>query len=292
MPRSSLSPTIRRDPTRAGRLIDKYENAMRELFRAYLEAARDALSKEFDVKLNLTVDTIVMEQVIQVLKDTGVSYAPELLAIAIENVSDAYQQGVRYGSASLKKAGVKVSTSMFPADWRALDVIQSRNLTVLEGITQDINDAIVREVSQGLIQGESISDIAERLEKINGMTDERAYKIARYETMFALNQGTILRYYQTGVEKVEWICGGQDGHTCDDCLELDGKVFDIEHVPDCPLHNSCRCTLAPVIYKDRAAEYTLKQKAAPDMMNILKQKAGAPAWYLHAAGCGCGKCTA
>lgn len=48
-----------------------------------------------------------------------------------------------------------------------------------------------------------------------------------------------------GIERVRWI-SQQDERVCEDCDELDGKVFSIDKIPPKP-HLGCRCYLEPVI---------------------------------------------
>lgn len=288
----NLSPEIRKDPARARRFIEKYEKDLRGLFKRYFDDAVKEVSDAYDLGLaNLSIPGVPPEIMRTVLKDLFVRYGTEILDIAKQNSDAAYHQGVRVGSINLEKAGVKNPATLIPADWRALDWIERRNLTVLEGVTQDINDAIIREVSQGLIQGESIDEVGKRLAKVKGLTEDRAYRIARYETMFSLNQGTINRYYQYGVEKVEWVAG-YDDHTCEECLALDGQVFDIDNIPDCPLHVNCRCTLAPVVRKGYTPEFTMKsvRNAGKAFEDSFYGRILAPPSYLHGSGCLCVTC--
>lgn len=68
-------------------------------------------------------------------------------------------------------------------------------------------------------------------------------QLAHYADQSVVN-GTIDGYKSAGVEKVKWIAV-DDEKTCTECRKLDGKVFDIDKVPDRP-HYRCRCVLEPV----------------------------------------------
>lgn len=68
-------------------------------------------------------------------------------------------------------------------------------------------------------------------------------QLAHYADQSVVN-GTIDGYKSAGVEKVKWIAV-DDEKTCPECRKLDGKVFDIDKVPDRP-HYRCRCVLEPV----------------------------------------------
>jgi len=52
-------------------------------------------------------------------------------------------------------------------------------------------------------------------------------------------------FKDAGVKKVMWITQ-RDEKVCEECGPLDGKIFDIDHVPDVP-HWNCRCYLKPIL---------------------------------------------
>lgn len=279
-----ISAAGKADPAKGARFIRRYEDRINGFTRKYLKAARQILADEFnEPALRHAIPITITPELVKTLQSLATSFGPDILKIASESTKESYQQGIKFGTQQLKSTGMTktLPTTFLGADYRALDILETRNLQVLTGITADINDAIIREVSAGLTKGEDFRDIAARLSELTGMTEERAYRIARYETMFSLNQGTIIRYYQSGVEKVEWITGG-DEHTCDECMDLDGQVFDIDKVPDCPLHINCRCTLAPIVYQER--EYGMKaimQNRREQVITALQTRAGYPPAYLY-----------
>jgi SPP1 gp7 family putative phage head morphogenesis protein len=49
------------------------------------------------------------------------------------------------------------------------------------------------------------------------------------------------------VEKVEWLSATEDDRVCDECEALNGQIFDIDSVPEIPVHPNCRCCTAPVV---------------------------------------------
>lgn len=56
---------------------------------------------------------------------------------------------------------------------------------------------------------------------------------------------TLLQTWKdAGIKKVQWVTE-RDDRVCHECRPLDGKVFDIDNVPEKP-HYNCRCTLKPV----------------------------------------------
>jgi phage putative head morphogenesis protein, SPP1 gp7 family len=290
---------VRRDPARAAKFIIRYESDVKRALLKYLQEATREINKRFDVDLaprnqgspttgiRNELDSIFIDELSGLLKGLATWYSPEFQSIVATDVKANYEQGVKVGVQQLQKAGMtgKIPKTLLAADWRALDIIQGRNLTALEGITEDINAAIVREVSEGLVKGENIRQVSDRLATLTDMAEDRAYRIARFETMFALNQGTIQRYYQNGVSEVEWITGGDDGHTCDECLDLDGQIFPIDNIPDCPLHVNCRCTLAPVISSMTSIANMVRQRsnqtAQAGAIAAIAARCALPFDYLH-----------
>lgn len=70
----------------------------------------------------------------------------------------------------------------------------------------------------------------------------RAEMIARTELAWAYNKGLVEAHKELGTHKVRWL-SVIDNKTCNDCRENDGQVFDIDNLPDIPLHPRCRCTI-------------------------------------------------
>lgn len=74
----------------------------------------------------------------------------------------------------------------------------------------------------------------------------RADMIARTESAYAVDEGTLQGYEQAEVEKVEWLTS-QAG-ACDDCIAQSGRKFKIKEAHGMqPAHPICRCCWSPVI---------------------------------------------
>lgn len=58
---------------------------------------------------------------------------------------------------------------------------------------------------------------------------------------------TLQGYIDSGIDRVQWV-SEQDGRVCGTCKERNGKVYDINKVPDKP-HVRCRCVLIPAPQK-------------------------------------------
>jgi len=79
--------------------------------------------------------------------------------------------------------------------------------------------------------------------------DVRSLMVARTETIRMANQGALANYKENNVREVSFTAALSD-RTCEECMSLDGKVFEISNIPPdalIPVHPNCRCTYIPVI---------------------------------------------
>ena len=76
-----------------------------------------------------------------------------------------------------------------------------------------------------------------------------ADRLIRTEASHIFNTASIERYEEAGVEQVEVLIE-DDEKICDDCLALDGKIFDIDKAPTLPIHPNCRCCYVPVVKRN------------------------------------------
>jgi len=139
-------------------------------------------------------------------------------------------------------------------DRKALDFLVNFELQLLGNVTRELAEGIKQQISVGLITGESIAKISE---KIGGIIPDpedfrRARKtvfktaqlrtdtIVRTEILRAYNQGRHKFYEEVGVTHVIWMSVG-DKRMCPACQELDGNRYRLDKAPSVPRHPSCRC---------------------------------------------------
>ena len=150
----------------------------------------------------------------------------------------------------LKLAGQVMSLT----DRSALDFLVNYDLQLLGNVTRELADNIKQQISVGIVSGDSIAKISE---KIGGViTDPNEFRLAgktvfktaqtrvevitRTETLRAYGQGRNKFYNQIGVRRIVWVTAG-DERTCPECGPLDGKEFPIDQIPSMP-HPQCRCS--------------------------------------------------
>lgn len=114
-----------------------------------------------------------------------------------------------------------------------------------ETMSQDLANAL----GAGFDVGESINQIAARIQQVfTDASNYRAQMIARTEILGASNQGNILGYKESGVNRVEWLTA-RDERTCEICQPMDGDIENIGDEPPLPFstHPNCRCLWIPVV---------------------------------------------
>ena len=238
-----LSRTMRKDPQQTKGLARDFQ---KELLKPFRKLKLDAVSllrahsREMEKELEFEVDAISFSDDLAVMIN-DVVYDP-LNPVVIYYTEQSYKRGAKFSTLAMNRMGMNVMESLFPVDWRAIDVLKTRNLSALKGITDETNKAIIQELTSGMHNGEGIPKLAKRIEgRIENIGMARARVMAWHETSFAFNNAADVRYHQYGITKVEWLTG-QDERVCEKCAPLDGKVFRIDEAPECPLHIRCRCT--------------------------------------------------
>ena len=195
-----------------------------------------------DLKIN---QTVVMRSAVKDSFQNGISGSigefSELKFPHYENLSHEDR---------IKLAGQVMSLT----DRSALDFLVNYDLQLLGNVTRELADNIKQQISVGIVSGDSIAKISEKIGGI--ITDPNDFRLAgktvfktaqrrvevitRTETLRAYGQGRNKFYNQIGVKRVVWVTAG-DERTCPQCGPLDGVEFLIDQAPPLPLHVQCRC---------------------------------------------------
>ena len=192
----------------------------------------------------------------------------ELSVISRSGLNAGFQQGMKTTIRELGDIGLPFYSELSPGeqaklagqvmslvDRKALDFLVNYELQLLGNVTHELAEGIKQQISIGLIQGEGISKISEKIGgiitnpedfRVAGKTvfktaQARVETIARTETLRAYGQGRHKFYETVGVQTVTWLSVG-DKRMCPECRELDGRDFSLDKVPRIPLHPMCRCS--------------------------------------------------
>lgn len=134
---------------------------------------------------------------------------------------------IRRGEKSLK-ATPSIVIPEWIEDPDVLDALEKEMFKFAHGINQTTADDLRAELIDGMENGETISQLADR---IAGLSDEwvegwRSEMIARTETARAFSTGHIEAWRSTGVvDRKVWVAAGD---ACPFCQQMDGTVVDLD----------------------------------------------------------------
>lgn len=168
-------------------------------------------------------------------------------------VKTAYQKAMTRAFAEAKKAGVVLPYEPQPSllinqpfHVDRLQLLYRRNFEELKGITQAMSTRIARELTSGLIEGQTHIEIAKRLtDAVDSIGMVRARTLARTELMSAFAESTLNTYQEIGVDEVgadieSVFTTANDLHVCSRCAGLEGKTYSITKARGViPVHPNC-----------------------------------------------------
>ena len=139
----------------------------------------------------------------------------------------------------------------FTRDENRLGLLQNFTIENIKDLNQNIAESLRKEITQGIINLESIPKIKERVKKVLEVGETRATMIARTETVRAQNMGHIDAARQTGLKLWKRWDAHLDKRTSAVCTFLDGKEVPMddkfkwngEEFDAPPAHPNCRSTL-------------------------------------------------
>ena len=181
---------------------------------------------------------------------------------------DVYALNRNYGAYEVSKgAGLNLSFTLY--DHKTVERLMRRNPEIIPRARIDIPKdlrwnrvKITSAVTRGILTGDSIPDIAQKLREVANMNLSASIRNARTYTTAAENGGRIDSYKEAeemGIEmQQEWMAT-VDSRTRESHIDLDGEVIDVGEVfsngcryPGDPLGDpeeiyNCRCTLVAVV---------------------------------------------
>lgn len=178
--------------------------------------------------------------------------AATIAGIYLTSIDKAWGAGIE----AANKFGEHIGVAGGPVSRDALDIIRDATDDLAKGISAELSRRIRGELTRGILNNDSIGDIANRLVGAgldahgtpwrNALT--RAKVIARTEVARAYNQAVVERWRDEDV-----IVGWQwdaimDMATCPVCADLHGRFWakDDSSVIFPPVHPNCRCSILPV----------------------------------------------
>ncbi len=223
------------------------------------------------------------EKVIEVL-ESQVKKEP---LIAIKGVDDIPGMVKEIFSVfTLKEISDAVIKSEFDSGWdasekkinrnvsyneNALSFLQDMTFDNIKGMTEEIANDLKAELERGIINGEGITKLTARVDKVFDVGENRAEMIARTETNRADNNGKLLAMKGSGLQmEKKWVTH-EDDRTSPICMRLDGQTVGINNsfkdsstgwegqAP--PSHVNCRSTIVFMEKEEEDVEGQLKKES-------------------------------
>jgi hypothetical protein len=118
--------------------------------------------------------------------------------------------------------------------------------TRIRGINEGTRQAVAIAVRDGLANGESIAQVAARIEGLPAFSPKRAELVARTETAYWYNLAAIQGYRATGLVDDVFVMDGVDDD--DECRAANGQTWSLDFAESHLLaHPNCRRAFAPVL---------------------------------------------
>lgn len=185
-----------------------------------------------------------------------------------ERLPDTYALNANYGTYEIE-GGLGIDTSWTMYDHSTVENLMRDDPQMIPKPRVDIpkdmrwnRQKITSAITQGVLQGDSIPDIAKRLRSVTNMDRSAALRNARTYTTAAENKGRIDSYQRAkelGIDlQKEWM-STPDGRTRDSHVDLDGERVEIDgtfsngcRYPADPIGDpaevyNCRCTLVAAV---------------------------------------------
>lgn len=156
-------------------------------------------------------------------------------------LKDCSKKGITAARLQEGQARISVPWTGYMKD--ALTYLDDYSITLSTHLTSQAKWELTGTIQEGLRTGMGAEEIAREIEKLGDEYDGRGLKIARTEGMRAMNQGRLDALNKMGFDRVAWIASDL---ACEECAPYDGEIFDMEDLPEIPLHPNCRCTTAAV----------------------------------------------
>jgi len=119
-------------------------------------------------------------------------------------------------------------------------------LKCLEGLIRenkfdDLNEAVLTAIIHTIVHADryGIDSVKKKVKKA----------LELYDFFTNQNKESLERYKESGIKQWKFVATN-DERTCEECRNMDGKIFDIDDVKTLPpLHFGCRCTITPIVEK-------------------------------------------
>lgn len=230
------------------------EAATEAFLKVYQDAKKEIAAEIFNVYKKINVEKPLISDFyrynhLQQIEKQIESMVVKIGKQEVPYTTSALKEAVKTGaSATAKNLGIDFSM----LNSKAIDEIIKRPWSgndYSDNIWKNKNKLIntmKSELTNGIIQGKSVYQVSDLLERRLDVGREESLRLVRTEYMHALNEGQKESYKAAGITKVRWVAT-MDDRTSEQCRLLHNQEFDIDKMPNQPIRPNCRCTNVPVL---------------------------------------------
>ncbi|RLG29022.1 hypothetical protein DRN98_08815, partial [Methanosarcinales archaeon] len=221
---------MRKEPTKTKTLIISFERTMNNLINNFKKKAFPRIQfvvsqNRLELELNKIQNASLVDDINRILDETEYSeITTKLRPVVRRYTGQAYTKGAKKGIADLNRLNFEVAFYMSRRDIEAVSVMIEHNLAELKNASSYMKKEILRVVSTGMLEGQSMQKMAEAMTERINVTKKRASMIVRTETIRNYNQAAANKYKENGIRKWRWVAALGE-RTCEICAGLDGQVF-------------------------------------------------------------------
>lgn len=208
---------------------------------AYQNAKKNNLSNSEVFQFYNTLETID-----KTLEEMATKEEKELNTLLENKYKEVYEENMKILGVSFNTINTGLIKETVKTNWSGLEfsdrIWKNKELLVYK---------IKEEFQKGLIRGDSLQDISNRLIDSLNSSFKNTMRLVRTETCAIQSRATMDSYKDSGVvEKYEFLAF-LDNKTSPQCRKMDGKIIELkegtigENLP--PLHPHCRSCILPVI---------------------------------------------
>ena len=143
------------------------------------------------------------------------------------------------------------------------------------GNSEALGKVLKQEIIQSFMQGVSVKDLSDRIEKRFENDRYNTERLVRTELNYAFNQTTKLSYEEAEIEEYEFLAE-IDSRTSESCKKLNGKKFKVKDaragVNYPPMHPHCRSTTVAVLDFDNFGKEKITYEEEKAIMDYKSPK--------------------
>lgn len=237
------------------RIIKNYATDLNSLLVNYIDDLKEVVTKIGANHLFKKARTEELRKVvdplreIEDLEDIRRTFMIRSKDIGRKYATESYNFGIDTAEVELGMAFSKIAINQ-----ETLLFLEKMNVDLVEGAFSEVAQRAKTQIRLGVLEGESIRDIAGRLDTMKGSVEQiyknRSITIARSEVIRATNMGNIEAYKNSGVvNKIQVLVGADPDGQCSNAWGTSPGTLSKPMNPDDfhQIHPSCTCCPIPVI---------------------------------------------